>query len=97
MEREIREALNNAGHYPMTGKDFCVLSTVPDFFFPRVVNGLAVYLDGAEAHRKREERDQEIRELLTKRYNIRVLPIPYEKYSKAEKERIFKEILEAIE
>lgn len=41
------------------------------FAFPKY--NLAVYLDGEEVHRKRGEKDAMLRELLTKRFGIRML------------------------
>lgn len=56
-------------------KEFCLLSTKPDFYFSDV--NLAVYLDGEQVHRNREERDFELRELLKKRYGCTVRSYSY--------------------
>jgi len=95
MEREIRLVLNEKGYYPMTGREFCLLVTTPDFYFPDLE--VAVYLDGRKAHAKREERDRELRDLLRKRYNVKVVEISYEKYTVKERDRVLGEILGAIE
>ena len=59
----------------LTQKEFCLLSTKPDFYFPDV--NLAVYIDGEQIHRKREAKDLELRELLKKRYGCTVRSFSY--------------------
>jgi hypothetical protein len=44
----------------------------------------------------REDRDEALRELLAKRHGLKVVSIPYERYSQKEKERILEEILKFI-
>ena len=94
MEQKVLLALHEKGQHPIAHKQFCLLYTEPDYYFPD--QHLAVYLDGHEVHRKREERDTELRELLAKRYGIRVLTISYKRYSKKAKREIMKQILEAL-
>ena len=67
-------------------RKFCLRSTTPDFYFPQ--QNLAVYIDGP-MHLKRQDRDEQLRALLTKYHGIRVLAIPYKRYSPKEAERIF--------
>jgi len=76
-------------------RSFCVQVTTPDIYIPS--KRIAIYLDGEEVHAKRKERDEALRELLAKRYGIKVLSIPYKRFSKKELKRIVNEILEAIE
>ena len=75
-------------------RPFCLQSTEPDLFFP--TKGIVIYLDGP-VHRGREDRDAELREQLAKRHNIKVVAIEYKTFSKAEVERVWKEVQEAIE
>jgi len=69
------------------------MSTTPDIYFPE--HGLAIYIDGP-VHHGREDRDEALRELLAKRHGLKVVSIPYERYSQKEKERILEEILKFI-
>ena len=75
-------------------REFCVQTTTPDIYIPK--KRVAIYLDGP-VHKGREDRDEALRELLAKRYDIKVLSIPYKRFSKKELKRIVNEILEAIE
>jgi len=95
MEHEVLIDLHKRGVHPLTNEEFCLLTTTPDYYFPN--KRLAIYLDGEHVHFKRQERDKELRTLLQKRYGIRVLSIQYKRYSKKEKNRIVKQILEALE
>ncbi len=58
-----------------TQKEFCLLSTKPDFYFPDV--NLAVYIDGEQIHQKREAKDTELRRLLKKRFGCTVRSYSY--------------------
>lgn len=69
------------------------MSTTPDIYFPE--QRLAIYIDGP-VHKGREDRDEALRELLAKRHGLKVVSIPYERYSQKEKERILEEILKFI-
>jgi very-short-patch-repair endonuclease len=70
---------------------FCLQSTIPDFYFPN--KNLAVYVDG-EVHNGKQDRDETLRELLTKRHGIRVISIPYKTFTKEKVNRVFKVISE---
>jgi len=59
----------------ITQKEFCLLSTKPDFYFPDV--NLAVYIDGEQVHQKRETKDLELRRLLKKRHGCTVRSYSY--------------------
>jgi len=59
----------------LTQKEFCLLSTKPDFYFPTV--NLAVYIDGEQVHKNREEKDEELRRLLAKRHSCTVRSYSY--------------------
>ena len=93
MEMEILFMLHEKGLCPMTNEDFCIQSTIPDFWFPS--RRLAVYLDGEKVHRKRQDKDAYLRELLAKRHGVKVLSITYKGNSKREKSRVLKLIVEA--
>lgn len=91
MEQELLLKLQGSG--AMTDKLFCLQSTTPDFYFPK--QKLAIYVDGP-VHKGKEERDSRLRDLLTKRHEVRVVSIPYESFTKQEVERVFKQIKEAL-
>lgn len=94
MEEDVFDALNREGFFPETDKHFCLLSTIPDFYFAD--KRLAVYLDGEAVHKNREERDSELRRLLTKRHGLQVLTIPYKRRTKKRRKEIVAEIVEAL-
>jgi hypothetical protein len=92
IEEALMIKLASAGVQFETDRLFCIQSTCPDFFF--VDKDLAVYVD--ESHQCREEQDEQLRELLAKRYRVKVVTISYERFSKQETERVFKQIMEAL-
>ena len=92
MEFEVLEDLNRAGLFPEMDKKFCVLSTEPDFYFAD--KNLAIYIDGEQVHRRREERDDYLRQLLAKRHGVTVLTFPYKSRSKRERIKIVEQIKE---
>jgi len=75
-------------------KEFCVQSTIPDIYLPQ--RRTAIYLDYEGIHVKREERDEMLRGLLSKRYGIRVVSIPYKKFSQSELRRVVEEIKKEV-
>jgi very-short-patch-repair endonuclease len=93
MEEDISLLLQEKGvHGVVQQREFCLLSTRPDFYFPQ--KNLAVYIDGP-VHEGKEDRDQSLRDLLTKRHGVRVLSLPFHGEGKAEKDGIVKAIMEA--
>ena len=92
IEEALMIKLASAGVQFETDRLFCIQSTCPDFFFSH--KNLAVYVD--ESHQCREEQDEQLRELLAKRYRVKVVTISYERFSKQETERVFKQIMEAL-
>ena len=75
-EIKVASALWNNDCFGMeTQKPFCLLSTKPDFYFSDI--NYAVYLDGEQVHRNREEKDLELRRLLKKRYGCKIRVITY--------------------
>lgn len=92
MEETVLIKLEQKGLHPQAQKQFCLRSTTPDYYFPR--QNLACYLDGP-VHKGREDRDEAIRELLTKRYGVRVVSIGYEGSSEATINKIVNDIVEA--
>ena len=93
MEEALLLKLNEKAIYAVTDKEFCVQSTCPDFYFPE--KNLAIYVDGP-VHEGKEERDDKIRELLTKRHSIKVIAIPYKDFTEEETEQVFQEIMKNI-
>jgi very-short-patch-repair endonuclease len=91
MEQAIQLLLTEKGVGFESQKEFCVQKTVADFYFPN--KNLAVYLDG-EVHRGKEDRDEVLRELLSKRCGVKVLSIPYEGDSEKMKQDVLTQILE---
>ena len=73
---------------------FWLQKTTPDIFLTE--HNTAIYLDGGEAHKNKEERDEALREQLEKIHDVRVLSLSYEHYSESEKERIVQAILGAL-
>jgi very-short-patch-repair endonuclease len=95
MEETILQLLLEKGVTPVqTDRSYCLVSTIPDFVFPQ--QNVAVYLDGKEVHEKREDKDEKLRELLSKRHGMKVVSIPYESQSKAQIEKILQTITEAV-
>jgi len=92
MEEAVLAKLQELGVPVEFQKQFCLQSTTPDFYLPKA--NVAVYLDGAEAHKGRESRDEELRELLARRYGIRVVSIPYDQFSPSKAEEIAHKIAE---
>ena len=90
-EIKLHSALNKNNLFPFPQKQFCLLQTVPDFYFSDV--NLAVFLDGEQIHRNQEERDLELRDLLKKRYGCTVRSYSYK--APITKKRLA-EIVEAI-
>ena len=91
MEEKIRVALTSKGVAFENDRMFCLQQTTPDFYFP--TQNLAVYLDGP-VHEKRQDRDDLLRELLAKRYGVKVLSIPYEGTSQTEEDKVLRQIME---
>ena len=95
MHEEVLLDLQLKGRHPMVDKPFCVEQTKPDLYFEK--ERLAVYLDGEQVHEKRVEKDELLREKLTKFYKIKVMSMTYKKYSKKGKKEIVKKIIEELE
>jgi very-short-patch-repair endonuclease len=91
MEDAILSKLHEKGVGPViVDREFCVQSTTPDFYFPSKT--LVVYLDGP-VHVGKEDRDEQLRESLAKRYGLKVVSIPYESFSQQEVDRVFEQIM----
>jgi len=96
METTLQELLVAKGVKPIvTDRSFTLVSTTPDFYFPS--HNLAVYVDGAEVHAGKEERDERLREMLGKRHGLKVLSLTYEGNSQAETDRLLQAIVEATQ
>ena len=92
MEQAVLLRLAEKGLHPETQKQFCLRSTRPDYYFPKL--NLAIYLDGP-VHKGREDRDEAIRELLQRRYGVKPVGIAYEGTSQAAIDEIVNRIVEA--
>jgi ParB/RepB/Spo0J family partition protein len=95
MELEVFKELVRLGYHVLTDVEFPILVVKPDIYFPE--QNASVFIDGAEVHKGREERDAANRELLKKRYNQRVLSVKYDRYSDERRDRIVKEIVDFLE
>jgi len=95
MEQHIRLALTEKSVSFETDKEFCLQSTTPDLWLPK--RNLAVYLDGSEVHMNRRDKDEFLRELLTKRHGVRVLSITFKGTSQTEQDRVLSQILEVAQ
>jgi very-short-patch-repair endonuclease len=93
MEERVLVKLEAKGIHLITQKEFCLQRTFADYYDPQ--QNVAFYLDG-EVHRGREDRDDALRQLLTKRYGVRVVSILYEGSSEATEDKIVQEILEGV-
>jgi len=74
-ETAILQRLNSEGVFPLTQQPFCLRHTTPDLFFPDI--NLAVYIDGEQVHRNKEQKDEELRRLLSKRHGCTVRSYSY--------------------
>ena len=72
---------------------FCVQETIPDYNIPS--QNLVIYLDG-EVHNGKQDRDEKLRESLTKRHGVKVFSYSYDSTSQKEVERVTKEILAVV-
>jgi very-short-patch-repair endonuclease len=90
IEEALLLKLYEKGLTPITDKEFCIQSTTPDFYFPD--KNLAIYVDGA-VHEGKEDRDNQLRDLLEQRHHVRVVSIPYKDFTQEETERVFQQIL----
>ena len=81
--------------------EYCIRSTTVDVKVNTTPDGRkvnsAVYLDGEEAHKGREDRDEMLRELLAKRHGLRVVSIPYKRYSESALREVMDRIREEFE
>jgi len=94
MEEAVLLALHEKGFHVESQKDFCVKSTRADFYLPQ--HNLAIFLDGEQVH-KDPEKDQQLRELLTKRHKIQVLTLTYPSFTKTAQDQILADIITATE
>lgn len=94
MHQAIIERLQKEGIRFETEKEFCVQKTTADIYLPDY--DLPIYLDGEEAHKGREDRDTQLRELLAKRHHKRVLSLTYKSNTKTQQDTIFNKIMQKI-
>lgn len=92
MEEAVLVKLQEKGLHPEVQKKFCLRSTRPDYYFPKL--NLAIYLDGP-VHKGREDRDEAIRQLLQRRTGVKPVGIAYEGTSQTAIDEIVNRIVEA--
>ena len=71
--------------------------TTSDVTLEKPGKEIPVFLDNIEIHKNRRERDKEIRGFLARRESVTPLSRDYERFSEKEIERLFKEIMEALQ
>jgi very-short-patch-repair endonuclease len=94
MEEAVLIKLEQKGVHPEVQKEFCLQRTRPDYYFPQ--QNLAIYLDG-EVHKGREDRDEALRELLSKRYAVKVVTVTYAGSSETTEDSIVQQIMDSLE
>lgn len=95
-EFAISGRLQKEGVHFLSQQRFCLRQTVPDFFFPDV--NLAVYIDGEQVHRKREQKDADLRDRLSQLYGCTVRSFSYSApLSKKRLDEILTQILDDVE
>jgi len=95
MELAVVAELNSRGFHPELGPGIGVQSTRPDLYFPD--RKIAVFLDGFEAHKRREPIDYELRERLRTQHGVTVVEFSYSDYSKATEKRIVDGLLDLLQ
>jgi very-short-patch-repair endonuclease/predicted DNA-binding transcriptional regulator AlpA len=90
MEEKLLLRLSGKGFTPETDIEFCLQKTTPDFYFRK--QNLAIYIDGP-VHQGREDKDDMIREQLTKQ-GVHVVSLPYE--TDKDEDKLFEQILEVL-
>jgi len=75
-------------------RHFCVQETIPDIYLP--AKNTVIYLDGEAVHSGKQDRDEQLRDLLKKRTGLKVLSYSYDSTSQKEVERVTKEILSVV-
>ena len=91
-DKELREA----GWHMWFQKPFCLVKTTPDFYLAKGDVAIGVYIDGEKVHLNKQLRDQELRDLLWQKRHVKPLAFSYPTYSEAWRDRLFKQIKEAL-
>jgi len=96
MEEELLLVLGNDETLRpvVTDRGYPIVTVTPDFVLTR--HNLAIFIDGEEVHAHRQDRDDDLRKKLADRHGLKVLSITYSSNTEAEKQRIIKQIKEAI-
>ena len=94
MEQTVQNMLQSKGYFFEAQKEVPIRTVIPDLWFEGNPP-LSVFLDGP-VHEGREDRDEELRDLLRKR-GVKVLSIRYERPTKEAVEEAVKQILEILE
>jgi transposase len=86
-ELQVIQELQAEGLPLETDREFCVQKTVPDAILKLKDRTIAIYIDNVETHKEGNERDEWLRGLLEKLYNVKVCPIRYRADTKEEVQR----------
>lgn len=87
--------LRDAGWKFEFQKHYCIKEVVADVTASKGLVEEPLFFDG-EVHVGKQDRDENLREMLTKRYQIRTLSIPYKAFTKEETNRVFNLISEEM-
>jgi len=94
MDEAVLLALSQRGVHPESQKAVCIKFVRPDLWFELPDRPLAVFLDGP-VHVGREDRDEALRELLTRR-GVDVLEIHYEQPTEREIGAVVEKVMSAL-
>lgn len=93
MEQRLAKRLTEAGVKFETQVEFCTAKSIADFMIGRK----AFFIDFEKLHIKREEKDEEARRRIKRFYDVEPFGLLYEADTKTEEDRLFAQMLEAIE
>ena len=93
-ELAVIQDLQGEGVAIQTDREFCLLKTKPDGYNAK--KNVAIYIDGPP-HEGKEEQDDRIRGLLTKRHGCHVLPVKFAHDNMKERETAKQKIREFLE
>lgn len=95
MDEAVYGKLQENGVYGQFQEVICIKHVRPDILIHAPNKTVAIFLDGAEVHEGREDRDLANRELLAKR-GVDVISLRYEGYSDEARDSIVQQIIEKI-
>lgn len=95
MDEAVFDSLVSKGVGALFQESIPIVVVTPDILIRKGNKNYAVFLDGAQVHAGREDRDQQWRDLLSQR-GYEVISIKYEAYSETNRDKIVQEIMETI-